>query len=82
MDIGARFRMAFELLFYCWSVSLVLGVVSHMVPWAAMRNTLHIIMTLISYVIYIAVIFLYYSRFKHSGSVCCGDYLTADQLED
>ena len=58
------------------SFSLVLEIISHAVPYAAIRNTLHIIMTLLSYVIYITAIFLYYSRFKHSGGVCCGDFLS------
>ena len=77
-----RFRMSFEFLFYAWGINLCLGVISHAIPYASVRNALHSIMTIISYGIYIVVVWLYYSRFKHSGGVCCGDYLTDEEEEN
>ena len=75
VDVGARFRTCFDILFYLSLTMLTISLVISIIQAQAVRKFLAVLGFITQFSLPFCVLFLFVSRFRHSGKVCSGDYL-------
>jgi hypothetical protein len=76
-DVGAKFRLVFELIFYTNVAQICLLSLNYMVSSAKFSQMLDKIVNAGSYVTFCAWFYGLYLRLTHLGKVCSGDYLNS-----
>ena len=60
----------------------LLGSVTYVVEHDAVRKFIFFLLALMNYGVFFAWIFAFYARTQHSGKVCSGDYLDANETRE
>ena len=75
INVGARFRFCFEILFLMHIFSFVSVILIRIAPTQLARSIYFVVPPIVVPLLFVMHLVLFYSRFVHSGRVCSGDYL-------
>ena len=74
-DVGQRFRICFMVLFYTSLCCLVVSLVISLIRSQSLQKCMSILAAIAQYALTFCVLFLFVTRFRHTGRVCSGDFL-------
>ena len=82
IDVGSRFRICFMVLFYSSLACLFVSLVVSCVRSEALQKCLSILAAIGQYTLTLCVLFLFVTRYRHTGRVCSGDFLKDTDSEE